>query len=154
MSEGCDMYSEIQITARSPVSVPVDIVRPQSLTGLRILVIEDDLLIGMLFAETLVGMGHTICAIATTEDEAVAAAQAHLPDVMIVDARLQDGSGIAAVEKILNRAFVPHVFVTGDKNSVVVAMPHSVVVEKPFRVTELAAGITLAMTASRTSRSC
>ena len=41
---------------------------------LRILVVEDDALIGMLLAEVLVGMGHEVCAIEANEADAVAAA--------------------------------------------------------------------------------
>ena len=69
--------------------------------ALRILVVEDDPLIGMLLAEVLEGLGHEVCAIEANEADAVAAAARCSPDLMIVDARLGDESGIAAVDQIL-----------------------------------------------------
>jgi len=48
--------------------------RGRPMNSLRILVVEDDILISMLLAEVLIGMGHEVCAIATTKADAVAAA--------------------------------------------------------------------------------
>jgi CheY-like chemotaxis protein len=39
--------------------------------ALRVLVIEDDVLVAMLLAEVIQGMGHDVCATAYTEAEAV-----------------------------------------------------------------------------------
>jgi DNA-binding response OmpR family regulator len=72
-----------------------------SMKALNVLVVEDDALIGMLFADVLAAMGHDVCAIEATEADAVAAAARYKPDLMIVDARLRDGSGVSAVEEIL-----------------------------------------------------
>jgi DNA-binding response OmpR family regulator len=69
--------------------------------ALRVLVIEDDALIAMLLSELLASMGHDVCAIATSEVEAVSAATRYDPDLMIVDARLGRGSGVSAVEEML-----------------------------------------------------
>ena len=54
----------------------------------RILLVEDNVLIGMLFTETLSEMGHVVCAIVATESDAVSAAAQHQPDLMIVDVSL------------------------------------------------------------------
>ena len=64
---------------------------------LRIVVVEDDALVGMLLAETLVEMGHEVFEIVATEAEAVAAAARHKPDLMIVDVRLREGNGVCAI---------------------------------------------------------
>lgn len=42
--------------------------------ALNVLVVADDALIGMLFADALAAMGHDVCAIEATEADAVAAA--------------------------------------------------------------------------------
>jgi DNA-binding response OmpR family regulator len=84
------------------------------MSALHVLVVEDDAVISMLLAEVLTGMGHDVCAIASTEADAVAAAVRYRPDLMIVEARLGDGSGVPAVEEMLRIGFVPHGFVTGD----------------------------------------
>ena len=109
--------------------------------ALRILVAEDDTLIGMLLAEVLAGMGHDVCAIKTTEADAVTAAVQYRPDLMIVDAQLGDGSGVSAVEKILRSGFVPHLFVSGDTSRVLALRPDAVVIQKPFRESDLARAI-------------
>jgi two-component system, response regulator PdtaR len=116
--------------------------------ALRILVVEDDALIGMLFADLLVEMGHEVCAIEATEANAVAAATRCSPDLMIVDARLGKGSGVSAVEKILRTGFVPHVFVSGDISSVRALRPDAVLIQKPFREPELARAIQRALSAT------
>ncbi len=112
--------------------------------ALRVLVVEDDALLGMFLAEMLIGMGYDICAIEATEAAAVAAALQHAPDLMIVDARLRDGSGASAVEQILRAQPIRHLFVSGDVESVQEARPGAVVLRKPFRESELASAIAAA----------
>lgn len=124
--------------------------RKDTSARLRILVIEDDMLIGMLFAETLTAMGHSVCAVAIDEQEAVRAARDHEPDILIVDAKLGRGSGITAVNDIIARAYIPHVFVTGDKPGVLELRPDAVIIEKPFYIRDLSDAIELAMTRART----
>src|SRR5207237_960301 len=95
---------------------------------LNVLVIEDDALISMLLTEVLKGMGHKVCATAATEAEAVSAAARCRPDLMIVDAGLGQGSGVAAVEEILRAGPIPFLFVSGDAGRVQARKPGAVVV--------------------------
>jgi two-component system, response regulator PdtaR len=121
--------------------------------ALRVLVVEDEWILGISFAETIEDLGHAVCAIATTQDGAVAAAALHDPDLMIVDGALGAGSGLLAVEQILRTKVIPHVFVTGNRAGILAVRPDAVVIEKPFRVRDLAAGIRRAMSTSPTSPS-
>ncbi|MDB5362673.1 MAG: hypothetical protein JWO51_3970 [Rhodospirillales bacterium] len=105
--------------------------------ALRILVAEDDAMIGLLLADVLNGMGHA-CTIAATEAETVAAANFYHPDLMIIDAQLGDGSGITAVNEINRGGAVPHLFVSGDAPRVLMLQPGALVLQKPFREAELA----------------
>jgi CheY-like chemotaxis protein len=116
--------------------------------ALRVLVVEDDSLIAMLLAEVLAGMGHEVCATAGTEADAIEAAIRDRPDLMIVDAGLGRGSGVAAVEKILHAAPIAHVFMSGDARKVQALRPNAVVVRKPFRETELVRAIEIALGAA------
>ena len=109
--------------------------------SLRVLVIEDDAVIGMLLGEMLAEMGHNMCAVAATEAEAVTAAARYGPDLMIVDARLGDGSGLSAVEEIGRSGVVPHFFVSGDASQVRALRPGAVVLQKPFRESDLVRAI-------------
>ena len=103
----------------------------------RTLVVEDDAIIGGLLAETLEGLGHTVCAVERNLANAVAAASNLRPDLMIVDVGLGKASGIAAVNEILRSGFVPHVFVTGDAVRGMPLGPDTVLIRKPFRVSDL-----------------
>ncbi|MCX8995921.1 response regulator [Rhizobiaceae bacterium BDR2-2] len=114
----------------------------------RVLVIEDDALIGMLYEDVLAEMGHSICAIAQTVTDAVAAAAEHEPDLIIADASLRDGSGVDAVQEIVRHRFVPHLFVSGDRAGVRSRMPDAIIVQKPFLDPDLARAIQKALTAA------
>jgi two-component system, response regulator PdtaR len=120
-----------------------------NMKALRIMVVEDDALIGMLLTEMLEGMGHGVCAVACTEPEAVEAALRCKPDLMLVDARLGRGSGLSAVAEILRSGFIPHIFVTGDTSEVQSLRPDAVVIDKPFRERDLISGIQRAFILSR-----
>jgi CheY-like chemotaxis protein len=117
--------------------------------ALRTLVVEDDAIIGGLLAETLEGLGHTVCAVESNVANAVAAASHWRPDLMIVDVGLGEASGIAAVKEILRSGFVPHVFVTGDKVRGMPLGPDTVLIQKPFRVSDLDQAIQRALAAGR-----
>jgi FixJ family two-component response regulator len=67
---------------------------------------------------------------------------------MFVDVQLGDRSGVSAVEKILRTGFVPHVFVSGDTLGVRALRPDAVVIQKPFRESDLARAIQRALGAA------
>lgn len=115
------------------------------MTALSILVVEDEVIIGMLLSEVLTDMGHQVCAVVAAEDEAVAAAALYHPDLLIVDAGLAAGSGVSAVDTILASGFVPHVFTTGNALKVRLQRPDAVILEKPFHEAELAEAIGFAL---------
>jgi CheY-like chemotaxis protein len=100
------------------------------MTALRVLLIEDDAMIGMLLAEMLGDMGYDVCAITATEDDAVAAAARHKPGLLIVDVHLQEGSGQSAVDRILRTGPIPFVFISGAP--IYPARPNAHVLLKPF----------------------
>jgi CheY-like chemotaxis protein len=126
------------------------------MNGLRTLVVEDDAMIGELLAETLAGLGHTVCAVESDVANAVAAAAHWRPDLMIVDVGLGEASGIVAVKEILRSGYVPHVFVTGDTVRGMPLGPETILIQKPFRVSDLERAIQRALAPAQvatTSRS-
>jgi len=120
--------------------------------ALRILVVEDDAMIAMLLADMVAAIGHDVCAIEATEAGAVAAAVRCKPDLMIVDARLGNESGVSAVEQILHNGFVPHVFVSGDIATVRALKLGAVTIPKPFNESDLLRAIQLALGAAVVSQ--
>jgi two-component system, response regulator PdtaR len=118
------------------------------MNALRTLVVEDDAMIAGLLAETLEGLGHGVCAIETNVAHAVAAASRCRPDLMIVDVGLGEASGIAAVKEILRSSFVPYVFVTGNALSGLSLGPDTILIRKPFRVSDLDQAIQRALSAA------
>jgi two-component system, response regulator PdtaR len=125
--------------------------RSESMKALRVLVMEDEILIGMLLADALGAMGYEVCAIEATETGAVAAAARCNPDLMIVDARLRDGSGVSAVEEILRTGWVPHVFVSGETSTIQALRPGAILIQKPFRDMDLSRAIQRALDAAASS---
>lgn len=114
---------------------------------LRVLVVEDDAIIALLYHEVLEGMGYEVCATVGDEAAAVAAALRCNPDLMLVDQRLGSGSGVRAVEAILATLYIPQVFVSGDPQAVRLVRPDAVVLRKPFHEAELGAAIEQALAA-------
>jgi DNA-binding NtrC family response regulator len=95
----------------------------------------------MLLAEMLERMGHTVCGVAATEQAAIAADAEYSPDLIIADAKLGHGSGLAAMTKILQRHDVAHILMSGDILSLAEQRPDAVLLEKPFRDEDLQRGI-------------
>jgi two-component system, response regulator PdtaR len=100
--------------------------------ALRVLIIEDEPLIALLFEEVLSELGHEVCASVTTEAEAIEAAARCKPELIISDVRLKKGSGIDAVNAILRAGFVPHIFVSGDRLDRKLLNPAAGFLQKPF----------------------
>lgn len=78
-----------------------------------VLVIEDEPIIAFDIAGIVTEMGHRVVGTAATRSEAVAAARAKRPGLVLADIQLDDGStGIDAVREILDAVDVPVIFVT------------------------------------------
>ncbi|WP_248311297.1 response regulator [Bosea sp. ASV33] len=116
---------------------------------LRVLVIEDEPIIATLLAEVLTELGHVVSGIATTEAEAIREATRCRPDLMIVDARLRQGSGLTAVAEILEDGFIPHVFVSGDRLTKNSMSPEAIVLQKPFQEADLVRAIARALSETK-----
>ena len=116
---------------------------------LRVLVIEDDALLGYVLGQVLEELGYEVVAIEATQAGAVAAAATTKPDLMIVDVHLRSGGGMAAVSEICAARFVPHVFVTGDIAATKAKRPGAVAIQKPYVEADLARAIGEALAVKR-----
>ncbi|WP_168771082.1 response regulator [Palleronia sediminis] len=79
----------------------------------RILLVEDELLIGMDLAMILEEWGHTVEGPHRTPEQAVEAARSFGPDLAILDVNLGRGTTSAPVARHLDEVGVPYVFLTG-----------------------------------------
>ena len=84
------------------------------MSALRVLIVEDDPMIGPLLAEALEGLGHVVVAIEVDAKATVVASHRFHPNLLNVDIGPGERSAVAAVNEILRVGFVPHVFVAGD----------------------------------------
>jgi CheY-like chemotaxis protein len=107
--------------------------------SLRVLVVEDNAIIGMLLAEMLTAMGHRVCGVEATEAGAIEAAARWRPDLMLVDAELQEGNGMQAIQSILTAGPMPHVFMSGTVTAA--RRQDTTVLQKPFGEKELVRAI-------------
>jgi CheY-like chemotaxis protein/DNA-directed RNA polymerase specialized sigma24 family protein len=82
-------------------------------TATQVLIIEDEPLISLDLSEIVESLGHSVTTVARTAREAVEAARAERPGLVLADIQLADGSsGLDAVRDILGLFSVPVIFVT------------------------------------------
>jgi CheY-like chemotaxis protein len=117
---------------------------------IRVLIVEDDGMVAWLIGETIKGMGHEVCGITGCEEDAVAMSARERPDLLLVDAHLDVGSGVGAVRRILLHGPVPHIFMSGDALCVESLGPNALVLRKPFQDVDLEQAIHQAFAAKPT----
>jgi len=84
----------------------------------RILIVEDDILIGLDVEHALVAAGYDVCGIATSETEALALADQFHPEMAIVDISLSPGDGRVVAKELRRRYATAVLFATGQCNEV------------------------------------
>lgn len=113
-----------------------------------VLIIEDEPIIAADIEGLVEDLGHSVDSIAATQSEAVKAAKAKKPGIILADVQLADGSsGIDAVSDILREYDVPVIFITafperlltGDKPE------PAYLISKPFRPENVKAAISQAL---------
>lgn len=83
--------------------------------SLRVVIVEDNLLIAMDLQMQVEDAGHEVVGTAVAEDEAVRLVSAEAPDVVLMDLRLAgDTSGERAAERLYRQGGVRCVFVSGN----------------------------------------
>jgi response regulator NasT len=85
--------------------------------ALRVLIIEDDTLVGMGLKAQLEKNGHTVVGQATNAAEAVSLFQSGQPDLVLVDIRLNGGDGIELAEQLLQQRRCPMIIVSAYSDS-------------------------------------
>ena len=118
--------------------------------GGHVLIVEDELVIGLGMQALLETLGYASFAFASTDMQALEQVRLRRPNLVTVDVGLLDGDGVTAAHAIvLECPGVPIVFVTGDPASAS-AFPGVVVVEKPVGEADLARAVERAQAAAVT----
>jgi CheY-like chemotaxis protein len=78
----------------------------------RILVVEDEMLIGMLLEDMLVDLGHEVAAVVPRLKDALTAVQSETFDLAILDVHLHGESAYPVADALIAKS-VPFVFATG-----------------------------------------
>lgn len=98
-----------------------------------VLIIEDEWLIAEHLTDLAERAGATSVATACTEDEAVQAAHAHTPDIILSDVNLLVGTGPCAVRTITSAlGRIPVIFITGTPEACHPREASSVILHKPI----------------------
>lgn len=82
--------------------------------SVRLLIVEDESIIAINLKETLLSLGYQVVGMAATGENAIAAATAHQPDLVLMDIRLKgEIDGVQAAEQIWQQLHIPVIYVTG-----------------------------------------
>ena len=108
------------------------------LSGLRILVVEDEMMVSMLIEDMLTDLGCTVVGPAARLDEAIALADAETLDCAVLDVNL-GGQPIFPLADILRAKGTPFAFATGYGDAGLRDVDKGTpVLQKPFRESDLA----------------
>jgi DNA-binding NarL/FixJ family response regulator len=93
---------------------------------MKVLIVEDEVLIAMHLEMLVTQLGHEVCAIALCADEAVAHAGLHRPDVALMDIHLARGSsGIVAACEMHDLYGIRCIFLSGNLDEAAQITVHS-----------------------------
>ena len=120
--------------------------------GRKVIVVEDDLVLGSVLRTTLEAVGHEVIAVVPTGEEAVVLAESTHPDVVVMDVGLAGKmNGIEAARRLRMESACRLVFHTADADPEhrgrMLALHHAKIVQKPGRNAQLVEAVSSAPTA-------
>jgi CheY-like chemotaxis protein len=108
---------------------------------LKVLIVEDDLMLADFAEEILVERGYAVSGIARTVTEAVALATHSRPDLVMLDLRLADGGlGTEVAARLLPLGSPGVLYVTGNMSQVALT-DGDACLAKPYRAVDLLRGL-------------
>jgi CheY-like chemotaxis protein len=103
----------------------------------RVLVVEDEVLVGMLIEEMLLELGYELAALSTHLEEALSIARTALFDFAVLDINLNGKQSFPVADAIRERG-LPFLFATGYGSRILTAPYKDVpILQKPFSLEEL-----------------
>jgi response regulator NasT len=107
----------------------------------RVLIIEDESLIALSLQEIVQALGYTVVGVAATGAEGIALATQVQPDLVLLNLRLPDRSGLEVAESLRSQAPMPILVLTGYRDPWLLeqaaACGIAQVLFKPFTIAEL-----------------
>lgn len=117
---------------------------------MRLLIAEDDVLIGDMIRDAAVDAGYDLCGLAASVGEALALAERSPPDLAIIDVRLADGDGMELAAVLLRQRRIGILFASGNCEEVLRKKPAGTAcLGKPFTVEQLIAALRYVERATR-----
>ena len=109
------------------------------LDRIRILIVENEGLVGCDLASTLSGLGYEVCGIGRTVAEAIALGLQHRPDLAVIDLRLADGGfGTDIVSGLAELEGLGVLYATGNMSSTLLSdADGDACLAKPYRSSDL-----------------
>ena len=119
----------------------------------KILIVEDDDLVASLIEDVLGKRNYTIIDKVSTGEEALDKAIKHLPDIVLMDIRLEGRlDGITATRYITSLFGIPVIFISGEKNEelfrIAATAGPSSFITKPFTANDIYSNIEIALAKS------
>lgn len=83
--------------------------------GIKVLIVEDELILALDLEDMLTGAGYAVVGIAADMHQALALAEKHAPDLALMDVNLARGTNGVETARLLRQRFdVPSLFVSGN----------------------------------------
>jgi DNA-binding response OmpR family regulator len=119
-----------------------------ALDGMRVLVVEDELLVAMMIEEVLCVAGCVIVGPVNDLPKALQAAREQAIDVALLDVNLA-GERVFPVAAVLAERSVPYVFMTGyGRGMLPVEYANRLIIPKPFKLRDLTDNLSAALRAA------
>ena len=117
------------------------------LSGKRVLVVEDEMMIAMLLEDMLIDLGCEVVGIASRLDDALLRAQNTAFDIAILDVNLNGQTSYAVADALVERG-LPFVFATGyGSGGLTPRYQHITTLQKPFQISDLIRALSDALAA-------
>lgn len=113
--------------------------------ALHALIIEDHKLVAALVEDCLKELGFSSFDFADCHCDAVAAALRNVPDLIIADDKLVEGTGLGVVTVIWQTHHVPVVFASAEPERVLALEPGATTISKPFSMEQFKSAVAAAM---------
>ncbi|HEA22789.1 MAG TPA: response regulator transcription factor [Pricia antarctica] len=125
--------------------------------SVRILIVEDDMIIGANLSLQLVNLGYEVTGIESRGEEAIAHAMANTPDIILMDINLKGAlNGIETVAAIQNKKDIPIIYLTANSDESTFSRAKETrpkaFITKPFNKLDLQRTIELVIEESKESR--